>query len=233
MKRGRVEPSTTPLSEVRTAYDVQYRTAPLRDSDRFYRWMARLMLRSVKRRTGEPLRVADIGCGGGYLLRELLAQDVALSAHGVEISTEALTEARRQASGARLVTAQGERLPYPDGCFDAVACLGNLEHFLDPGAGVRELARICRPDGTAWVLLPNGFYSGALWKVITEGYGPNHHQVIDRFAAVNEWRDFLESEGLQVRHITPYNRFKWWKKLLPRNLAWHFLYEARPVAKNG
>jgi 2-polyprenyl-3-methyl-5-hydroxy-6-metoxy-1,4-benzoquinol methylase len=225
---SRLEPSTTPLQEVRSAYDAQYRTTPLRDSDRFYRWMAERMLRSLPTTSGKPTRIADIGCGGGYLLRELLAKNDTVTGYGVEISSEALVEAHKQAPEALLSTAQGEHLPFREGTFDAVACLGNLEHFIHPGAGARELARICRPDGTVWILLPNEFYSGTLWKVITEGYGPNHHQLIDRFATVNEWRDFLEEEGLQVRKITPYNRFKWWKKLLPRNLAWHFLYECRP-----
>ena len=190
--------------------------------------MAERIVRSLPNPPERPVQVADIGCGGGYLLRELLAKKEPLKGYGVEISSEALVETQKQAPRALLSTAQGEHLPFGDNTFDAVACLGNMEHFIHPGAGARELARVCHPNGTVWVLLPNEYYSGTLWKVITKGYGPNHHQLIDRFATVNEWQDFLEEEGLQVREITPYNRFKWWKRLLPRNLAWHFLYECRP-----
>jgi SAM-dependent methyltransferase len=221
--------------EVRSAYNETHARSLLRDSDRFYRLMAQAVARFVlspARRDSRAhgparARVLDVGCGGGFLLRELSALAPRLSLHGVEISDVALHEARRQAPAARLVLAQGERLPYGEGCFDAVLCLGNLEHFLDPEAGARELARVSREDGAVWVLLPNGFYSGALWRVLTRGYGPDHHQVIERFASINEWRDLLEENGLAVEAIHPYNRFKWWKRLLPRNLAWHFLYRAR------
>ena len=81
-----------------------------------------------------------------------------------------------------------------------------------------------RPAGEAWLLLPNSYYSGDIWRVIRTGYGPDHHQPVERFGTINEWRDFLGQNGLQVGGIDPYNRFKWWKRLLPRGLAYHFLF---------
>jgi len=216
--------------DVRAAYNARHAGSGLRDSDRFYRWMAEKVSDGVAPdRRGQAL-LLDVGCGGGYLLREasIRGRETFRAVHGLEISDVALREARRQHPPGRLVLGQGERLPYPSGLFDAVACLGNLEHFIDPAAGARELARVTRPGGLVWVLLPNSYYSGDLWRVIRTGYGPNHHQVIDRFATVNEWRDLLEANGLHVEEVTPYNRFKWWKRLLPRNLAYHFLYRARP-----
>jgi SAM-dependent methyltransferase len=219
---------------VRAAYDAVYASSPFRDRERFYRLLARRVLAFLPE-TGAA-SILDAGCGGGYLLRELGQAAVRSPRpppvlHGLEVSAVALREARRQAPSARLVLARAEEAPYGGGCFDAVTCLGSLEHFLDPARGARELARVCRPDGRVWLLLPNSFYSGAIWRVITRGYGPDHHQPVERLATVNEWRDFLEANGLIVEEIAPYNRFKWWKRLLPRNLAWHFLYRARPATR--
>lgn len=218
--------------QVRAAYNDRHAASFLRDSDRFYRGMAHRISRAVATGRRGAARLLDAGCGGGYLLREIFGccGDVFSAAHGLEISDFALREARRQSPRSCLALGQGERLPYADASFDAVACLGNLEHFLDPAAGSRELARVCRADGLVWVLLPNSYYSGDLWRVVRSGYGPNHHQVIDRFATINEWRDFLEANDLRVENAEPYNRFKWWKRLLPRNLAYHFLYQARPAS---
>ncbi|HVR75770.1 MAG TPA: class I SAM-dependent methyltransferase, partial [Planctomycetota bacterium] len=108
--------------EVRAAYNAMHATAIIRDRDRFYRTMAARALRFLGPRPRSGARALDVGCGGGYLLREIA----------------------RAAPGAGLVLGQGERLPYPDRTFDIVACLGNLEHFLDPEAGARELARVTR-----------------------------------------------------------------------------------------
>lgn len=216
--------------DVRAAYNARHAGAIIRDRDRFYRMVAERALRFLGPRPPGGARALDVGCGGGYLLREIAraAPGAFRSICGLEISDVALKEARRTAPGTGLVLGQGERLPYPDRTFDIVACLGNLEHFMDPEAGARELARVTRLDGRVWILLPNSYYSGDLWRVVRTGYGPNHHQVLERFATVNEWRDLLESNGLQVEDVQPYNRFKWWKRLLPRNLAYHFLYRARP-----
>ncbi|MBI4606292.1 MAG: class I SAM-dependent methyltransferase [Planctomycetes bacterium] len=226
---GALRSGTPEIRAVREAYNARHRAGVIRDSDRFYRWIARRVAAGVAPERRGLALCLDSGCGGGYFLREaaLAAPGAFRGLHGLEVSDVALAEARRQAPGARLVLGQGERLPYPAGLFDAVVCLGNLEHFLDPAAGAREIARVLRPGGRAWVLLPNSFYSGDLWRVVWRGYGPDHHQPVERFATVNEWRDFLEACGLAVEGVEPYNRFKWWKRLLPRNLAYHFLYRAR------
>ena len=218
------------VSSLRTAYNAQHERSILRDRARFYGMVARRLLACLDRSRIGQARLLDVGCGGGYLLSEvkLRSGGAFSSLHGVDISDVALREARRQASDAFLLRAQGEALPYPDAAFDAVTCLGSLEHFVDPVEGAQELARVCRGTGKIWILLPNSFYSGDIWRVVRTGYGPNHHQALERFATVNEWRDFLEKAGLVVEEVTPYNRFKWWKRLLPRNLAYHFLYRARP-----
>jgi len=219
--------------EVRHAYNRQYGTQPIRDLDRFYDWFASKVVARIQLHRGRPLRVLDVGCGGGYLLRafrERLAGRIKVELVGVDIADEALRYARSTVPEARLILCQGERLPAVSGRFDIVLCSGNLEHFVDPVCGARELARACAPGGQVWLLLPNSFYSGDIWRVIRTGYGPNHHQIVDRFASVNEWRDFLQAHGLHVDAVWPYNRFKWWKRLLPRNLAYHFLYQARPAA---
>lgn len=208
-------PSTA--TELRAAYNARHSLGLLRDEDRFYRKIRRLM----RPRPGTAF--LDIGCGGGFLLREMGD----LRAVGLEISDVALTRAREVAPRALLVLGQGERLPFPSKSFDSVACLGNLEHFLDPALGVREIARILAPGGEAWILLPNSYYSGDLWRVIRTGYGPNHHQPIERFATISEWRDLLEAGGLRTISVVPYNRFKWWKRLLPKALAYHFLFRCR------
>lgn len=199
---------------LRRAYNERHERGFLRDRDRFYAWIARLVRRDARG------AVLNVGCGGGYFLREIHP----LPAYGVEISDVALKEARAAAPKARFALSLGERLPYRRDSFDAVVCLGNVEHFLDPAQGVREMARVLAPSGRAWILVPNLFYSGAIWRVIRTGYGPDHHQPVERFATRSEWHDFFEANGLRVLSVKPYNRFKWWKRLLPSALAYHFLF---------
>ncbi|MCA8961619.1 MAG: class I SAM-dependent methyltransferase [Planctomycetes bacterium] len=208
----------------REVYDELYRRTGFGDAPRFYRWVTR----RIAARPED--RILDIGCGAGGALVEL--ERAHSSAIGLDFSAVALRAARIR-TRLPLVQGDGTRLPFPDQSFDHVLNLGNLEHFAELGAGVREMRRVLKPDGRAWVLLPNLFYSGAIWRAVRFGTGPDHHQPIDRFATRAEWRAVLEAGGLGVIRSEPYHKGKWWKRMLPSNLAWHFLYETRPAQPVG
>ena len=51
--------------------------------------------------------------------------------------------------GARLmfVRAIGEKLPFPDATFERVLCESSIDHFAGPDLGVREMMRVCKPEG--------------------------------------------------------------------------------------
>ena len=204
---------------LKEAYNESYRRSPFGETARFYRWVLKLL------RVPAGGQLLDIGCGAGGLVRQAGAQGI--SAIGVDLSNEAVAQARAADEHGRYLIGNGERLPFADGQFQWITHLGNLEHFLDPVRGAAELNRLLRVDGQAAIMLPNSYYSGDLWRVIRTGRGPDHHQAIDRFATVTEWWELLEEAGLQVMRTVPYNKFKLWKRLLPKNLAYHFIFLCR------
>jgi SAM-dependent methyltransferase len=55
----------------------------------------------------------------------------------------------RQAGITNVLLQEGNaaELPFVDDSFDLVMCRGSLHHFIDPGAAVAEMARVCRPGG--------------------------------------------------------------------------------------
>lgn len=203
------------LSELRAAYNDTYARAEYGEKEALYHLVWELLEPEV----GEA--VLDVGCGAGPW--EAFAQARGQRTLALDLSDEALKKAAARGLGP-LLLAQGERLPLADGCFRKVVCLGNLEHFLDPSAGARELARVLSPGGRAIVMLPNSRYSGDLWKRLVKGEGPNHHQVIDRFATDAEWRALLEGAGLRVESAHRWDKGKRWKRLFPFQLAYHFVY---------
>ena len=215
----RFRPAPGPAEGLRAYYNRVFSANGLQESDRFYRWILDLLGTSP----GETL--ADVCCGSGGLLRA--AREKGLRVAGADIADRALERARAAAPGAGLTVAYGEALPWKDASFRYITSLGSLEHYLDPIGGAREMARVLAPDGTCLVMVPNSFYSGDIWRVIRTGLGPDHHQDPQRFATRGEWSALLEAAGLEVGRILRHNKFKWWKDLLPFNLAYCFIYICR------
>lgn len=113
----------------------------------------RQRVRSLLRTIGTPraMTVLDVGCGRGEDLADLLRAgwDPANLA-GVEIFSDALTEARRVLPEATLLLGNAAHLPFASGSFDAAMQCTVLSSILD--ARVRmamadEMWRVTRPGG--------------------------------------------------------------------------------------
>ena len=94
----------------------------------------------------------DAGCGDGRFLAGIARlPDRPRRLVGTDISARILETAGRWAERdgfeVELVQANMEHLPFDDATFDRVLSVQAIEHLLDPDAGLRELARVLRPDG--------------------------------------------------------------------------------------
>ncbi|MGE0709262.1 MAG: class I SAM-dependent methyltransferase [Planctomycetota bacterium] len=206
------------LRELRAAYNATYARAEYGEKAALYELVWRLLAPAPGQ------RIVDVGCGTAPFAAYAAARG--WETLSLDLADEALKKAAARGRGP-LVLAQGERLPLRDACSARLVCLGNLEHFLDLEAGARELRRVLAPGGVGVVMLPNAWYSGDLWRRLRTGEGPDHHQVIDRFASDREWRALLERAGLRVERAERWDKGKWWKRLFPFPLAYHFVYEVR------
>ncbi len=111
-----------------------------------------------------PLRVLDVGCGTGALLRDLVARlPNVLELVGVDPAEQMLFAARRRAEGhERFVQAAAERLPFGDEHFDLIVSTTSFDHWRDQRRGLSEVARVLQPSGRfVLVELCAGWLSGS------------------------------------------------------------------------
>ena len=97
-----------------------------------------------------PHRVLDVGCGTGYLLRQLAARAPdAVELVGVDAAAPMIRVAQESTADprARFQAAAAEHLPVPDGVFDLVVSTTSFDHWADQEAGLRECARVMVPGG--------------------------------------------------------------------------------------
>ena len=149
---------------------------------------------------GGPL-VLDVASGTAGVAVQLASRTGARVV-GVDLTEDMLRQGQANVSGAGLssriglVAGQAERLPFPDGSFDALTFTYLLRYVEDPQATLTELARVVKPGGTmaslefcvppapfwraAWVLytrliLPAGglLLGGRPWLRVGQFLGPN------------------------------------------------------------
>jgi SAM-dependent methyltransferase len=90
-------------------------------------------------------RLLEIGCGGGLLLRDVVA--LGASATGIDHSEEMVSLARERAPGADVVLASAEQLPFGDASCTAVAMSVVFFFLPDPLAVLHECRRVLRAGG--------------------------------------------------------------------------------------
>ncbi|WP_327167572.1 class I SAM-dependent methyltransferase [Streptomyces subrutilus] len=104
-------------------------------------------------------RVLDAGCGTGRALPALRAAvGPGGTVLGADLTPQMLAAAQRagRAADGALLLADVARLPLRDGALDAVFAAGLIAHLPDPGANLRELARVVRPGGRLALFHPIG-----------------------------------------------------------------------------
>jgi ubiquinone/menaquinone biosynthesis C-methylase UbiE len=100
-------------------------------------------------------RVLDLGCGAGHVSFHVAPEVSEVVAY--DLSPEMLDVVAHSASErglSNIKTRQGvaENLPFAEGSFDYVFSRYSAHHWHDLDAGLREVARVLKPGGTAAVV---------------------------------------------------------------------------------
>jgi len=142
---GTASPQPMSLSDIEDAY-AEY-------ADRMHRleWLDRAVLGSYRQaRFGNVEgRVLDVACGTGTNFR-YLPHTVDLV--GIDISPEMLANAEKRLSALEIEGSlrrmNAQELEFPDNSFDVVISALSTCTFPDPIAALREMDRVCKPEGT-------------------------------------------------------------------------------------
>jgi ubiquinone/menaquinone biosynthesis C-methylase UbiE len=117
-----------------------------------FRLLRRMVLREIlgHHPTGT---LVDVGCGPGYLVFLIAQKCPSLQVIGVDISSEMVETAARQALsldlGKRVTFRLGDsqQLPFEDGELDFVVSSLSLHHWSQPEQALQEIQRVLKPGG--------------------------------------------------------------------------------------
>lgn len=145
----------------------------------------------------ENAAILDNGCGLGTYMARFSA--FTSRCFGLEIEQERAVKAL--ATGAGVVQAAGETLPFASHSFDFVFSNEVIEHVADDQRAAAEMVRVLKPNGRLLLFCPNRWYPveqhGIYWRGVYKfGNIPLVNYLPDR------WRDQL------APHVRTYTRRK-------------------------
>jgi len=109
-------------------------------------------------------RLLDVGCGPGTITAGLADAVAPGPVTALDSSDEAIAQARLTLAARgdiAYVVADAHRLDFPDATFDVVHAHQVLQHVADPVGALREMRRVCRPDG--YVAVRDSDYAAFTW----------------------------------------------------------------------
>jgi phosphatidylethanolamine/phosphatidyl-N-methylethanolamine N-methyltransferase len=119
-----------------------------------------------------PASILEVGVGTGLTLARYPA---ASTVTGIDISSEMLSLAQARAKklnnpNIHLAVMNAEEMDFPDNSFDCVTMPYVLSVTPHPERLISEIRRVCRPDGTIFVL--NHFNDSRLWWFLEQALRP-------------------------------------------------------------
>lgn len=123
------------------------------------------------------MRVLDVGCGKGFLVKDLMLECPGLEAFGIDVSRYAIREAPEELAG-RLHLGSAETLPFADASFDCVLSINAIHNLARPLA-VKALAEIERVS------------KGAKSFVVVDSYHtPEQKEIFESWVLTAEYHDY-------------------------------------------
>jgi len=151
-----------------------------------------------KMRLAPTDNVLDLGCGSGWLSRRLGEMVPEGRVVGMDISDEMIRIARRNSVNQHnllFVTGEVAEIPWEPNFFTHAISIESAYYWPNPAAGVKEICRVLRPGGSAWILI--NYYRD----------NPHCHQwgpllaVPTQLLSAEEWSDLFRQVGFtQVTH---------------------------------
>ncbi len=135
----------------------------------------------------------DAGCSTGWLVEDVRWRHPAAWIVGADPFLSGLRKLRGRLGDVRTVQFDLCRAPFAGESFDAISCLNVLEHIEEDVQALRQIRRMLKPDGGAFIMVPAG---PGLFD-----YYDEVHQHVRRYGC-GEFQSKLAAAGLTVRRLS-------------------------------
>ena len=143
--------------------------------------------------------ILDAGCGVGAFSEPLTAAN---TVYGVDFSAKSLAFAAQR--GLKTVVGDLTALPFKDGHFDVVLCIGVIQLIPDYRPVVRELSRVTKPGG---IMLIQTLHQGSIQRQLLKFFERN--KKFDTMYSMQELEEAYRRNGFDdIEFLKMYHPFR-------------------------
>lgn len=182
-------------------YDMQVETLFVGGGQLMRREALRPVAAFMRGRDQRQVRLLDVACGTGRLLRDVRLTYPAMHLTGLDLSASYLDEARRHLGRLRpadWLAGNAEKIPLPDASQDIVTTVF-LFHELPPDVRrtvVGEMARVLKPGGLLVFIDSLQIGDRPQWDGLLEGFPERFHEPYYRHYLLDDLRRQFTEGGL-------------------------------------
>lgn len=183
-------------AQVRAEFNRWAEAGKGEEMEREHRRITEQMLALMKVQPAD--NVLDLGCGAGWLCRILSAMVPEGRVVGMDIAEEMVRCARKntvECGNVVIISGGVDEIPWEDNFFTRVISVESAYYWFDPAAGIREIFRVLREGGSAWILI-NYYHDN-----------PHCHEwgplllIPTKLLSAEEWAGFFRDAGfIDVEH---------------------------------
>ncbi|HUI41105.1 MAG TPA: methyltransferase domain-containing protein [Terriglobia bacterium] len=136
--------------------------------------------------------ILDAGCGTGWLCRLLSKRVTHGKVMGMDVSDEMVRRAQRASAGVAnvsFITGSVDGIPQPAESFNRVVSVESAYYWPQPEDGLREILRVLKPGGSAWVLI--NYYRDNLYC----HQWAQHYTIPTHLLSADEWAGLFREVG--------------------------------------
>ncbi len=189
--------------------------APVHYEAHVERFMAPFVRALVEAVVRQGDTVLDVACGTGFATRAAAAA-VGTSGRVTGSDLNAAMVVMAQSIPTPLTAdidwhrASALDLPFGNGEFDTVICQQGLQFFPEPSAGLREMARVCRPGGriaaTVWSAVEDSPFLAAEFAIFGQYCDANPAEFLRTFISDGErriagWFESAELSNIRIERV--------------------------------
>lgn len=160
----------------------------------------------IKKLGNGKLKIIDVGCGSGSIVKALKNYFPIHEFWGCDISQAAIKKARQKSGGVKFFVSDAEKLEVKSASFDVVIMHSVLDHIQRPLAAAKEVHRILKKGGTFLFMDPLEKEPSTIHGQLTRfKWFRNHRR--NRCGHIHAFSEksltkLVEQSGFQIKNVT-------------------------------